>query len=223
MNEETKKYFLDWATGIIGEPIQIEKEPHGDEGEVYKLHTEKGNYFLKMKANSTSTDECEKLKWLQGKIAVPTVAGFIIRDEAKALLLTALPGKNLKVLCKEWLIEKTIEKVVEALHVFHAVDSTDWPFEKEDPGTVFVHGDACLPNFIFEGDRLSGFIDVGEARLATPDVDLGAVIWILQYNLGPGYGVKFLEKYGYSNATEEVAENLRLQYEKYQQEHGFCD
>ncbi len=221
MKEDLEKYFLNWAEGLIEKIIKREKDAHGEEGVVYKIYTEKGNYFLKIKFNSTSSKEYDKLKWFKGKIPVPDVVGFKIKDNSKALLLTALEGKNLAVLCKEWPIEKVLEKLAEVLHRFHNTNTKDWPFDKQDQGKILVHGDACLPNFIFNGNLFSGYIDLGASELATPEIDLAAVIWSLQYNLGKGHGVEFLEKYGYKNATEEIVENLRLQYENYQKAHGF--
>ncbi len=86
---------------------------------------------------------------------------------------------------------------------------------------MLVHGDACLPNFIFENDLLSGYIDLADAKLAEPEIDLAATIWSLQYNLGSGHGRTFLDKYGYKEATEFSVDKLYLQYESYQKAHGF--
>jgi aminoglycoside phosphotransferase len=221
MKSDSEKYFLSWAEGLIGKIIKEEKDTHGEEGIVYKLENNKGNYFLKIKYDSTSTKECDKLKWFKGKIPVPDVVGFTIKDNSKALLLTALKGKNLAILCSEWPVEKVIEKLAEVLHAFHNTNTEGWPFDKSETRNILVHGDACLPNFIFNGDKFSGYIDLGASKLATPEVDLAAIIWSLQYNLGKGHGVKFLEKYGNKDVTEEMAENLRLQYEHIQKEHGY--
>ena len=221
MKEDLEKYFLDWAEGLTGKIIKAEKDSHGEEGIVYKIETEKGNYFLKIKFDSISTKEYDKLKWFKGKIAVPDVVGFITKDNSKALLLTALEGKNLATLSKEWPVEKVIEKLAEVLHTFHKTNTEGWPFDKLEQGNVLVHGDACLPNFIFNGDKFSGYIDLGASKLAIPEVDLAAAIWSLQYNLGKGYSSKLLEKYGYENVTDEKAENLRQQYEHIQKAQGF--
>ena len=80
-------------------------------------------------------------------------------------------------------------------------------------GKVLVHGDACLPNFLFHGDELSGYINVGDLAVGEPEVDLVAAVWSLQYNLGPGYGLAFLREYGVSDADEKRVEALRQKYE----------
>jgi aminoglycoside phosphotransferase len=161
------------------------------------------------------------LNWLQGKTLVPKVIGFTTKDGSNALLTEALEGRNLATLSKEWAEDKVIEKLVSALHLFHKTSTQEWPFDKPKPGGVLVHGDACLPNFIFNGDEFSGFIDLGDSKLADIEIDLAAAIWSLQYNLGKGHGSNFLKKYGYKDTTEEMVERLRLEYENYQKEQGF--
>ena len=217
----SSEYFLNWAKGIIGTTIKTQKEPHGDEGLVYKISSKKDNYFLKIKVNSNFLKERERLEWLKNKLPVPRVVGFAEKDGVGAILLTALEGKNLAVLCKEWPAKKVIDKLVDALHQFHKVNSDGWPFEEPDLKKILVHGDACLPNFIFNGDLFSGYIDVADSKLAKIEVDLSAAVWSIQYNLGKGHGAYFLKKYGYKDSTDESAEELRLQYENYQKEHGF--
>lgn len=181
----------------------------------------KGNYFLKLKTNSDFSSEIERLNWLKDKLPVPEVIGSIQNEDVGALLLTAIEGKNLAALSKQWSVENVIDELVRVLHLFHATDPSGWPFEKPEEGMVLVHGDACLPNFIFSEESFGGYIDVGEAALASPEIDLRAAIWSLQYNLGAGHGVSFLKKYGYHDSTEERAEQLRLEYEDYQKAHGF--
>jgi len=222
-DENTISYFINWAKNLINGHVVAQKEPYGDECVVYKLDTKKESYFLKIKIDSTSSKECERLKWFQGKIPVPVVVGFTIKENSKALLTSALEGKNLALLSKEWSAEKVIDKLVYALHQFHKTNTQGWTFDKPDSEKVLVHGDACLPNFIFNDDSFSGFIDLADSRLTDPEVDLAAAIWSLQYNLGSGYGLKFLQKYGIKNATGELVEKLRLQYEEAQKAWGFIN
>lgn len=61
---------------------------------------------------------------------------------------------------------------------------------------VFTHGDPCLPNILVEGDRLSGFIDLGSAGVGDCYRDLALVRWSLEYNFGPGYDALFFDAYG---------------------------
>ena len=216
-----EEYFINWAKDLLGGDATVVKEPHGDEGAVYKINSEKDNYFLKIKIGSDFSKERERLQWFKDKILVPEVMGFTEKDGVGAMLLTALPGKNLAVLCKEWPVEKVIDKLADALHQFHKTSTEGWPFDEFDSKKILVHGDACLPNFIFNDGLFSGYIDVADARLADVEVDLSASVWSIQYNLGKGHGTYFLEKYGYKDFSEESVEKLRIQYENYQKEHGF--
>lgn len=219
--DDVSDYFIHWAKNLIKNKTTVSREHHGDEGVVYKITSKRGNYFLKIKTNSTFLKERERLAWLRDKLPVPKVVGFTEKDGTGAILLTALEGKNLAVLCKEWPAEKVIDKLADALHTFHNTDTRGWPFDVSDSKKILVHGDACLPNFIFNGDVFSGYIDLADSRLADPEIDLSATIWSLQYNLGIGHGSRFLEKYGYEDTTEDTSNKLRLQYEEYQRTHGF--
>ena len=62
----------------------------------------------------------------------------------------------------------------------------------------FIHGDACLPNFILkDATTFSCFIDVGLAGLSDRHIDLYWAIWSLTYNLSdPQYAELFLDYYG---------------------------
>jgi aminoglycoside phosphotransferase len=215
------KHFKSWAKDLLQESVELSKESHGDESTVYKVAAGADNYFLKIKEGSSFLKERERLLWFADKIPVPKVIGYTEESGKGAILLSAIEGKNLAVLAKKWPKETVIDKLVEALHAFHSISMDVWPFDAPSPGRVLVHGDACLPNFIFQDEIFSGYIDLGAARLAEVEVDLAAAIWSLQYNLGPGYGLSFLNKYGYPNPTEEVVERLRLEYEDYQRAQGF--
>ena len=210
--------FINWAKEQLNGVADVVKEDYGDQSKVFKLHATNGNYFLKV--GTGLEKERERLEWLNGKLSAPRVMGFTKIDDKDALLLSAIEGKNLAALSKEWLPEKVLDKLVQALHQFHAVDAKNCPFGKFEAGKVLVHGDACLPNFIFQDDNFSGYIDLGDLMVADPEVDFSAAIWSLQYNLGAGYGLVFLEKYGVKDATDEMAEKLRLRYEDMQQKWG---
>lgn len=210
--------FVDWARIKLGDDIEVMKEKYGDQSTVYHIYASHANYFLKIAPNLSA--EREKLDWLYGKLPVPKVVGFTQIKDKDALLLSAISGKNLAELKKEWPVEKIINALIKALLRFHTVDIKNCPFGSFGPDKILVHGDACLSNFIFQGDVFSGYVDLGDARIDVPEVDLSAAIWSLQYNLGPGYGLKFLEKYGVKDATEESVEKLRLQYEDMQKEWG---
>ena len=74
---------------------------------------------------------------------------------------------------------------------------------------AFIHGDACLPNFILkDADQFSCFIDLGLADFSDRHIDLFWAVWSLNYNLhDPKYAELFLDYYG----REQVDVNkLRL-------------
>lgn len=212
------QYFINWAKEKLNQEIETSKEDHGDQSRVYKIKTPRGNYFLKI--GSRLEKEHERLEWLNGKLPVPEIVSYTNFENKDAMLMTAIKGKNLADLCKEWPAEKVVDRLAQALRQFHAVDAKNCPFGIFAAGKVLVHGDACLPNFIFDGDVFSGYVDLGDVAVDNPQIDLAAAIWSLQYNLGPGYGAEFLKKYGLKNVTEELIEKLRLQYEDMQKKWG---
>ncbi len=62
---------------------------------------------------------------------------------------------------------------------------------------TLLHGDYCLPNIIFEGDDLSGFIDVGNGGIGDRHIDLFWGAWTLRFNLGTDkYKDIFFDAYG---------------------------
>ena len=61
-----------------------------------------------------------------------------------------------------------------------------------------VHGDACVPNAIVEGGRLTGVVDVGDLGVGDPWLDLSLCVWSMAR---PGNGLahekdRFLHAYG---------------------------
>ncbi|MDD3607855.1 MAG: phosphotransferase [Candidatus Moranbacteria bacterium] len=211
--------FINWAEKKLGGSILVTKEAYGDQSQVFKLDVLDKRYFLKIGVNLEK--ELVRLKWLKGKLPIPEVIDFTKIGDKDALLLTAIEGNNLAVLKKKWPAEKVVDNLANALRQFHTVNIEECPFvELSDSNSVLVHGDACLPNFIFKDDNFSGYIDLGDMTVGNPEVDFAAAIWSLQYNLGQGYGAMFLKKYGMEDATKELAEKLRLQYEDMQQKWG---
>jgi aminoglycoside 3'-phosphotransferase II len=64
---------------------------------------------------------------------------------------------------------------------------------------VITHGDACLPNFIIDGARVSGLIDLGRAGIADRYQDIALTLRSLSSPRNPrfhGLGDLLLEVYG---------------------------
>lgn len=61
---------------------------------------------------------------------------------------------------------------------------------------VVTHGDACLPNFILNGEYVEGLIDLGRAGLADRHADLALTHRSLIRNLDEAHAERFLDLYG---------------------------
>ncbi len=69
---------------------------------------------------------------------------------------------------------------------------------------AFTHGDYCLPNVLIDGDRVSGFIDVGRAGIADRYQDIALAIRSLRHNFGSDrYKDAFLANYGIDVLDED--------------------
>lgn len=69
---------------------------------------------------------------------------------------------------------------------------------------VFTHGDYCLPNLIVDGDRLSGYIDLGRAGIADRYHDIALALRSLRHNYGDDrYAAAFLDHYGLETLDQE--------------------
>src|SRR5580698_400865 len=204
---ELEKSFITWAETQVGKAASVEKVPFGDQNIVYKIQTSKEEYFLKIGRGLDK--ERERLEWLKDRQPVPKVIALTTVDTHDSLLLSAIPGVNLKSAAENLDIHAVIAILVDALQRFHRTDIQDCPFGIKTEGAVLVHGDACLPNFIVNDGVLSGYIDLEDTRMGDRNIDLAASVWSLQYNFGPGFGTLFLTTYGVENPTEEMAERLR--------------
>ena len=66
----------------------------------------------------------------------------------------------------------------------------------DEPDVVVCHGDYCCPNVLLEGQRVVGYIDLGEVGLADRWRDLAVATWSVTWNFGPGHEDRFLGAYG---------------------------
>jgi aminoglycoside phosphotransferase len=204
--------FTEWAESVLGARQFSQREVHGNQSVVLRLRSDDREYILKI--GKRLQKEQHRLKWLATRLPVPRVFAATSIGELDALLLSVVEGVNLKILSKSWPPTKVVDKLARALSRFHATDVSGWPFGIQKDGQVLIHGDACLPNLVFLGDELSGYVDLGGAELDDPEVDLAAAVWTLHYNLGPGYGTTFLQQYGVHQPTKELVAHLISRYEE---------
>lgn len=74
-----------------------------------------------------------------------------------------------------------------------------------DEAPVLTHGDACLPNLMSQAGRFTGFVDCGRVGLADRHQDIALAAGSLDYNLGAGWGERFLGAYGGPVDPERLA------------------
>ena len=73
----------------------------------------------------------------------------------------------------------------------------------KDEDLVLTHGDYCLPNIMIEGNRLSGFIDLGRAGISDRYRDLALARRSLIRNCGEEWVDLFFSEYGLPQPDEE--------------------
>ncbi len=201
-----------WASSLVGEQLGSYTPVRSNEiNEVFRLEFARETLYLKIGPHLQR--EYERLQWLEGRLPCPRPVGFMKREGTDHLLMAALEGNDLAELSASLPPRVIVERLATALNRLHAAGIAGWPFGDVAPNNVLIHGDACLPNFIYRDGELRGYIDVGDLAVDEPEVDLAAAVWSLQYNLGPGHGLAFLREYGQMDANEERVEALRRKYE----------
>lgn len=179
-------------------------------GTVWRLRGEGSSVFVKRAAHLDG--ERDRLAWLDGRWPVPKVIAFLHAAGDDWLITGALDGVPLSDRQVGWTPGQVAQELGQILRGLHAIDGSDCPFGVRKAGHVLVHGDFCLPNVLVEEGKFSGLVDLGGAGLASPEVDLAAGVWTLQYNYGTGHAREFLDAYGWPPMTDQAIEKLRRKY-----------
>jgi aminoglycoside 3'-phosphotransferase II len=203
-----------WVEGEIGELVRDAAVAYTqDDRRTIRLVAQSGRIFF-LKLAPTLMPERERLDWLADMLPVPKVCAFRRGDPVDWLLTREIPGENL--VSERNLADpgRVVELLAGALRRIHSLDPSGCPFRAD--GTedgVVVHGDACLPNFLVHNARISGYLDLGSCRVASPTVDLQAAVWSLRYNLGDGWGGPFLSAYRWKASDPETVKSFVSAYE----------
>lgn len=70
---------------------------------------------------------------------------------------------------------------------------------------VVCHRDYCVPNVLFEGGRVSGYLDLVRLGVADRWADLAVATWSVTWDLGPGWEDRFLAAYGIRRDRQKQA------------------
>lgn len=72
----------------------------------------------------------------------------------------------------------------------------EWLKENKPPiEPVLSHGDFCLPNIFFDGDNVSGYIDIGNSGVGDKWRDVSLCYRSLKNNMNGGYGGKVYDNF----------------------------
>ena len=179
-------------------------------GTVWRLRSQTTSVFVKRAAQLAG--ERDRMAWLAGRWPVAEIAGFFHELGDDWLVTRTLPGVPMYDSTLGWQPARVAYQLGVILRDLHAADATDCPFGTKKRGNVLIHGDYCLPNVLVEDGRLSGLVDVGGSELGSPEKDLAAGVWTLQYNYGRGFARTFLDAYGWPPMSDEAIEKLRRKY-----------
>lgn len=126
--------------------------------------------------------------------------------------------------------DQTLERVLPAARaraLAGRVDETDFdverlgrtalelldPLDQERPESedvVVTHGDACLPNAIFDRGTFGGFVDCGRCGRADRYQDLALAARSIESTFGGHFAAEFFEAYGIERVDAEKVAYYRL-------------
>jgi len=188
---------------VVGATIRLRHAWQGDNGTVYAvLDGEEIVAYLKLAAGVQA--ERERLEWLDRRLPVPQVLSSGAVESTEWLLLTPCRGLDLANLKRTEPASRIMTLLAEALRIVHETAAADCPFGVQASRSRLVHGDACLPNFLFADGVLTGVLDVADCGLGDPRSDLATAVWSVQYNLGPGHAAAFLDEYSIDLAANDL-------------------
>lgn len=189
---------------LIPEPIQeivkdtrFELDTIGRSNNTILLYPE---MVLKIEKKNTVSDTAALvMKQGQGILPVPEVLERVIVGDLSYTLSTRIHGK---MSCDPYYLERPkvlIPLLAEALHLLWSADISAFqglPTDV-DPGykgpLVFSHGDFCMPNILLDGNKIAGFIDLGDAALSSKWRDLSLIQWSLTKNSDGTFGSRVYE------------------------------
>lgn len=148
---------------------------------VYQIDDE---FILKVSDNVPRLrEEYEKDEWISSLITSPKPVKFVIENGKAHYLRECVKGKNL---CADEFLENPVLLVnllVNAINTLHNTKVSDKKYVIDENYDTLIHGDFCLPNILALGDKISGFIDLGDSGIGDPWRDYAWCIWSLEYNL----------------------------------------
>ncbi len=176
-----------------------------------------GECYLKIAPKDSLSRSAKMQQYLSTKGFTAPVLAFVQDAEKDYVLAKGVEGidatkfgSDKAQLCRE---------MGRAIRRLHDTQARDCPFAdatellikgyEKDEGKPFdgdtsvlerntlIHGDCCLPNFIFKDSVFEGFIDFDCAGLGDRHIDLASILWSTHYNLNTDeYDDILLSAYG---------------------------
>jgi aminoglycoside 3'-phosphotransferase-2 len=224
---------------------------------VYRLVSpEMPTLFLKTAAGVDTAElksEHDRLRWLVGRVPVPSILGFAVDPDWAYLLTEGLPGTNAAEMPERLRLQVTTRFAVE-LRKLHSIDPGECPFDQTleqvlpaasaramagcvdeadfdverlgysaiellgplyqkrpvSEDIVVTHGDACLPNAIFDQRTFSGFVDCSRCGRADRYQDLALAARSIISNFGGRFAAEFFDAYGIDSVDAEKVSYYQL-------------